>query len=116
MSLQALSPDFAVVGQISPDDVPAIKAAGFRSIVCNRPDGEGGPSQPTYASIEHAAKEAGLEIRNLPVVSGRITPDQAAAMAEMLEQLPSPVLAYCRSGVRSTDLWHMAQAYAQKQS
>jgi sulfide:quinone oxidoreductase len=110
MSLQHLSSDFAVVGQITPDDVPAIAEAGFKSIVCNRPDGEGGPGQPSYAAIEQAAKAAGLEVRNLPVVSGSITPEQVAAMADMLDELPTPVLAYCRSGARSTNLWQMAKA------
>ena len=114
MSLHALTPDFAVAGQITPEDVPAIAQAGFRSIVCNRPDGEGGPMQPSYADVERAAKAAGLEVRNLPVISGRITPEQVGAMAELLEELPAPVLAYCRSGARSTNLWQMARAHSKQ--
>ena len=114
MAFQALTPHFAVAGQISPEDVPAIAQAGFKSIVCNRPDGEDGPVQPPFAEIEQAAISAGLEARNLPVISGRITPEQVAAMAGLLDALPAPVLAYCRSGARSTNLWHMALAHASK--
>ena len=116
MAFQALSPDFAVAGQISPEDVPAIAQAGFKSIVCNRPDGEGGPAQPSFAVIEQAAQAAGLESRNLPVISGHVTPEQVAAMADLLDKLPAPVLAYCRSGARSTNLWQMARTHAPKKS
>ena len=110
MSYQVLSDDFAVAGQISIDDVPAIAQAGFRSILCNRPDGEGGPQQTSFASIEAAARAAGLQTAFLPVISGQITPQQVQAMADMLNRLPAPVLAYCRSGARSTSLWQMACA------
>lgn len=110
MSVQSLSPHFAVAGQISVDEVPAIAQAGFKSIICNRPDGEGGPGQPTFASIERAARQAGLPARFLPVAPGQISPDQVRAMARLLLELPAPVLAYCRSGARSTSLWQMTRA------
>lgn len=109
MSVQALSPDFSVAGQITPQDVPAIAQAGFKSIMCNRPDGEGGPGQPTFREVELAALNEGLQVRYLPVVSGQITPVQGVAMARLLAELPGPVLAYCRSGARSTSLWQLAK-------
>ena len=112
MSVQALSPDFAVAGQISAQDVAAIAQAGFRSIVCNRPDGEGGPAQPAFQAIEQAAVQAGLQARYLPVVAGQITAADGAALAHMLRELPPPVLAYCRSGARSTTLWQLTQDMA----
>ena len=68
MSIQSLTADFAVAGQISPEDLPAIAAAGFKSVICNRPDGEAGPSQPAYSAIEQAAVAAGLQVRYLKVV------------------------------------------------
>jgi sulfide:quinone oxidoreductase len=110
MSLQSISPDFAVAGQISAADLPAIAQAGFKSIICNRPDGEGGSAQPAFAALEQAAQAQGLVARYLPVVAGQITSEQAAAMARLLAELPAPVLAYCRSGARSTSLWQMARA------
>jgi sulfide:quinone oxidoreductase len=110
MSVQALSADFAVAGQITPDDVSAIARAGFKSIICNRPDGEAGPDQPSSASIAQAAEVAGLKAQYLPVIAGQITPDHGAAMARLLAELPAPVLAYCRSGARSTSLWQLARS------
>jgi sulfide:quinone oxidoreductase len=110
MSVQSLSADFAVTGQITAEDVPAIARAGFKSIICNRPDGEAGPSQPTFASIAQAAEAAGLKAQYLPTISGQITSDNGAAMARLLAELPAPVLAYCRSGARSTSLWQLARS------
>lgn len=110
MSVQVLSPDFAVAGQISADEVAALAQAGFKSIICNRPDAEAGPAQPAFAQIEEAARAAGLQAHFLPVTPGQISPDQVQAMARLLAQLPVPVLAYCRSGARSTSLWQMARA------
>lgn len=108
MSIQTLSPTFAVAPQISPDDLPAIAAAGFKSLICNRPDDEG-PGQPSFASVAQAAAQAGLQARHLPVVSGQMTEAHVQSMAQLLAELPGPVLAYCRSGARSTQLWQLAQ-------
>ncbi len=109
MSIQALSPEFAVTGQITPQDVTELAKAGFKSIICNRPDGEGGPVQPTFREIELVALIAGMQARYLPVVAGQITPVQGMTMANLLATLPGPVLAYCRTGARSTSLWELAR-------
>ncbi len=108
MSIQSITPTFAVAPQIAPEDLPAIAAAGFKSVICNRPDDEG-PDQPRFATVAEAAAQAGLQARHLPVVSGQMTEAQVQAMAQLLQELPGPVLAYCRSGARSTQLWQMAQ-------
>ena len=104
-----LTPEFATAGQIGPDDVAQAAAAGFRSVINNRPDFEGGPSQPTSQTIEHAAKAAGLEYAFLPVQSGYQTPEEIAKMRELLDHLPKPVLGYCRSGARTTNLFRSAK-------
>lgn len=98
---------FSTLPQIAPDDLSAIAAAGFRSIINNRPDGEGGASQPASGDIERAARAAGLRYAHLPVVSGRITPEQVAEFGELLATLPPPVLAFCRTGTRSANLFKM---------
>jgi sulfide:quinone oxidoreductase len=85
-------------------------AAGFRSVINNRPDHEHGPGQPTSAEIEAAAIAAGLEYRHLPVDGGYQSPDEIAAFAQLLKDLPKPILAFCRSGARSTRLIVAAQA------
>jgi len=82
--------------------------AGFRSVVNNRPDFEEGAAQPTNAQIEAAAKAAGLEYRFLPVSGAYQSPDDAAAMARLLQELPRPLLMFCRSGARSGRLYRLA--------
>jgi sulfide:quinone oxidoreductase len=109
MQPKTLTPELAVSPQIATADLPAIAAAGFRSVICNRPDGEGA-DQASFPEIEAAAKAAGLEVAYLPVVSGRVSDEDAAAFARVFAQLPKPVLAYCRSGTRSTTLWALAAA------
>ncbi|MFL6845473.1 MAG: TIGR01244 family sulfur transferase [Allosphingosinicella sp.] len=91
--------------QIVPNDVPAIAALGVRLIVNNRPDGEE-PGQPSSAQIEAAVRAAGLDYRHIPI-SGGFPQAQVEAMAQALEA--GPVLAFCRSGTRSTWLWALAR-------
>jgi uncharacterized protein (TIGR01244 family) len=100
---------FGTLGQISAPDVAEIARQGYKSIINNRPDGEAGPQQPLNAEIEMAAKSLGLSYAYLPVVSGQITLEQAQEMARLLETMPGPVLAFCRSGARSTNLYMLAQ-------
>lgn len=108
MSVQPLSPTFAVAPQISPQDLPAIAAAGYKSIICNRPDDEG-PGQPSFQEVAEAAAKVGLQARHLPVIPSDISESDAVAMASLLRELPGPVLAYCRSGARSSNLWQLSQ-------
>jgi sulfide:quinone oxidoreductase len=107
--MKRITEDFSVGPQIAPADLAAIAAAGFRAVVCNRPDGEG-PDQPTFREIADAAAAAGLEARYLPVVAGLVKDADAATFAAAFAALPKPVFAYCRSGTRSTTLWALAEA------
>jgi uncharacterized protein (TIGR01244 family) len=104
-----LTPDFATAPQIAPEDAAAVAAAGFRSVVNNRPDFEGGPAQPTSLQIEQAAAAAGLAYAFLPVQSAYQSPAEIARMHELLGQLPKPVLAFCRSGTRTANLFRAAE-------
>ncbi|RKF13452.1 TIGR01244 family phosphatase [Roseovarius spongiae] len=108
MDLRPVTEDFSVSPQIAPEDLPAIAAAGYRSVLCNRPDGEA-PGQPDVKAIEAAAKAAGLEFRAVPITSGQVTEQDLAAFNAALAEEPSPVLAYCRSGTRCVMLWSIAQ-------
>jgi sulfide:quinone oxidoreductase len=109
MDLRQIDKTVSVSPQIESADLAAIKAAGFRAIICNRPDGEGA-AQPTFEEIERAAKEVGLEACYMPVTSGMVTDEDAAKFGEALVELPGPVLAYCRTGTRSATLWSLSQA------
>ena len=97
---------FVSVRQLHAGDLDEAVAQGVRLIVNNRPDGEE-PGQPSSAEIEAAARDAGLDYRHIPIAGG-FAPEQVEAMAEALEQ--GPVLAFCRSGTRSTFLWALARA------
>jgi uncharacterized protein (TIGR01244 family) len=110
LPIRPVAPDVCVAPQLTPDAMAEAARAGFRSVVNNRPDFEHGPDQPTSAEIEAAARAAGLEYRQVPVDGGFQTPEQIAAMAELLAQLPRPLLMFCRSGARSTRLFMQAQA------
>lgn len=110
MEIKRLNDRIGVCPQITPDDVGAIAREGYRSILCNRPDGEE-PLQPDAAQIAKRAQEVGLGFAHVPAVSGALTEDNARAMRDALARLPSPVLAYCRSGSRSAKLAEMAHAY-----
>ncbi|HEY1128839.1 MAG TPA: TIGR01244 family sulfur transferase [Roseateles sp.] len=109
LPLQALTPDVCVAPQLTPEAMAEAAALGFKSVINNRPDFEHGPDQPTSAAIEAAAKDAGLEYRHLPVAGGYQSPEEIAAFADLLAELPRPLLAFCRSGARSTRLFVQAQ-------
>ncbi|MGH2340565.1 TIGR01244 family sulfur transferase [Segnochrobactraceae bacterium EtOH-i3] len=109
-TITRLSEDVFTTGQIDASDVPAIAAHGFKTLICNRPDFEGGPTQPAFDAIETAAKAAGLETLYLPVVPGCFTPEQITAFADAIATLPKPILAYCRTGGRVTSLFQSACA------
>ena len=100
MDMKKINGELTVSPQITPADVAEIAAAGFRSIICNRPDGEGA-DQPVFTEIEQAAKKLGLETSYLPVVSGKVTDEDAAKFGDEFARLPKPVFAYCRTGTRS---------------
>lgn len=106
MTFRRLDARTLVAGQIGPADVAEAAAAGIKTIVNNRPDGEE-YCQPTGAEIEAAAKAAGLAYCHIPIAGGFSQAD-VEAMAEALEH--GPALAFCRSGTRSAYLWALARA------
>ncbi|WP_417728661.1 TIGR01244 family sulfur transferase [Roseovarius sp.] len=108
MDLRPITQDFTVSPQISCADVSKIVDAGFRSILCNRPDGEDFGQTP-YDEVAACARANGLEVRFVPIVSGQMTEADLIAFRAALEELPKPVLAYCRTGTRCTMLWSMTR-------
>lgn len=108
MEYRQISEDYSVSGQIQPEEVAAIKAAGFKSVICNRPDDEQ-PGQPSADTVKAAVEAAGLAFRYIPVISGQITAENVDDQAEALDELEGPIFAYCRSGARCTNLYGLIQ-------
>jgi len=106
VTLRPLSPTVSVSAQLSPDDMPALAAAGFGRVISNRPNGEE-PGQPSASEMEAAAHDAGLAFVWIPV-SGLPGADQVAAVSASLAD-GVPTVMFCRSGMRSTAAWAMAQ-------
>lgn len=104
-----LDDNISVAGQVTPQDVADAAAQGFTFIVNNRPDDEQ-PGQPASAEVEAAATAAGLGYRAIPITHAGFSENQVEAMREALEAAPGPVLAFCRSGTRSTFVWALARA------
>ncbi|KXV46876.1 beta-lactamase [Gluconobacter albidus] len=110
MPTRHLTDSYAISPQIAVQDIADLKAEGFHTILCFRPDGEA-PDQPDMAVIEAAAKEAGLAFAAIPVKSGTVPSDaQIAETRQILATLPAPVVGYCRSGTRAGQIWALAEA------
>ena len=100
---------FAVAPQLEVTDLALIKAAGFKTILCNRPDGESGPEQPGIEILKKAAEDLDLTFLALPF-SGMPSSEIATQQGALIASADAPVLAYCRSGTRSITAWALAQA------
>lgn len=109
MFQKQLASDIRISGQLTPDVIAAAKAAGIRTIINNRPDGEE-PGQPASAELEAAARTQGLAYRHIPATPGNFSDAQADAFREALDDCPKPALAFCKSGMRAASLWALSQA------
>ena len=109
MDVKRINDHVSVSPQIGPDDLPTLKALGFVAVINNRPDGES-PDQPSSATMQAAAEQAGLAYHYIPLGRDGVSPDMVAQTEAVLEGSNGPVLAYCRSGTRSTTLWALSQA------
>ena len=101
--------DYFVSAQIDTPDLATAKAAGFKTIICNRPDQEGGPDQPTIDEMQNEAESLGLTFLALPF-SGSPSAEIAGQQGALIAASEKPVLAYCRSGTRSIMAWALSQA------
>lgn len=108
MQVKVVTEGFSVSPQILLAELDTITKQGFKALLCNRPDGES-PDQTSYAEIEKGAQARGLEIEWVPAVSGKITQEDVQAFSRAFDRLPKPLLAYCRTGTRSINLWALAQ-------
>ncbi|MFM2357066.1 MAG: hypothetical protein RLZZ528_2802 [Pseudomonadota bacterium] len=109
MTFRTLTDSYATSPQITPADVPAIVAAGFTRVICNRPDGEN-PPDLSAAAMRQAVEAAGLDFVVNPVIGGALTMDNVTAQRAAIDSATGPVFAYCASGNRSSIVWALANA------
>ncbi|NQY95564.1 MAG: TIGR01244 family phosphatase [Henriciella sp.] len=102
--IRKVTDGFAVAPQIDESDVQAIVDAGYKTLIANRPDGEGGIDQPRMGAIRAKAEALGLTFVAIPF-AGAPTPDILERFGAALAEAPAPVLAYCRTGTRSITAW-----------
>jgi len=104
MEIKSLNERLSVTGQIFLSDLSHIKADGFQTIINNRPDNEA-PDQPTGEALSKAAAHQGLNYYHIPIIPEQITAQNIADFKHIFETTPGKILAFCRSGARSTALW-----------
>ncbi|MCV2870192.1 TIGR01244 family sulfur transferase [Defluviimonas sp. WL0002] len=109
MEFRYLTPTYAVSPQILPEDVPALKAAGFVAVICNRPDAEI-PDAICADNMRAVVEAAGMTFIENPLIPGAFTPDNIATQGRVQAETEGPVLAYCASGNRSSIAWAFSQA------
>ena len=115
MPFKQISPVFSVSGQLTLDDVRDAAAQGFKTIICNRPDNEE-VAQLASGIIQKQSEALGMKFAYIPVSSSGVTPSDGVKMRDALDAMPSPVLAYCRSGARSGKVFELAQQASKKPS
>jgi uncharacterized protein (TIGR01244 family) len=101
--------DFFTTSQINLDDIPKILNLGFKTIINNRPDYEGGESQPTSAELKVAAEQNGLAYFHIPVIPNNIQPAQVLAFSASLALAAKPILGFCKTGNRAGSIFKLAQ-------
>jgi uncharacterized protein (TIGR01244 family) len=109
MDIRPITPAYAVSPQIDLTDLPAIKAAGYTTVIDNRPDGEIPPHLHT-AAMRAAAEALGLTFIANPVISGAMTAQNVADQRAAMDAAKGPVFAYCASGNRCSVVWALSNA------
>lgn len=109
MQPKFIATEIAVGPQLTPDQIGELAAAGFRSIIVNRPEGESA-DQPSFEETRRLAARHGMQVRFIPIAPGKQTPADVKAFGEAMAELPKPVYAHCRTGTRSATLWALSQS------
>jgi sulfide:quinone oxidoreductase len=109
IQITKLSDDFSTTPQISAEDIAEIAQLGFKTIINNRPDNEGGAEQPTSAQLKVAAEKLGLTYVYIPVIPNNIQPEQVGAFNAAYSLAAKPVLGFCRTGNRANSIFKLAQ-------
>ncbi|MFV0514184.1 MAG: TIGR01244 family sulfur transferase [Jhaorihella sp.] len=108
MEIRPITPRYSVAPQLTAGDMPAVAAAGFGTVICNRPDSEVTPDLQSDA-IRAAAQAAGLRFEVLELDQQTLTPENARRQRALIDGADGKVLAYCRSGTRCSVIWALGQ-------
>ncbi len=109
MDVREITPELSVTPQITPEEVAIAASLGFRTLIDNRPDDEAGPDLDSTVMAQ-AAAAAGIAFHYLPYAPGELTEDLSQAFNAAYASAEKPILAYCRSGTRSSHLWALNEA------
>ncbi|MEX0924262.1 MAG: TIGR01244 family sulfur transferase [Rhodovibrionaceae bacterium] len=109
MQFAKIDDRFSAAGQLQPEDMAEAAAQGFKTVINNRPDGEGGPEQPSSEACRAAAEAAGLTYHYIPMTPQTMSMELLGDFHRALTDSPQPVLAHCKSGARSTALWALTE-------
>jgi uncharacterized protein (TIGR01244 family) len=115
IQITKISEDFSTAPQISEDDMAEIANLGFKTIINNRPDNEGGAEQPTSAQLAVAAEKLGLKYVHIPIIPNNIQPNQIDAFSATFNAAAKPALGFCRTGNRAGSIFKLAQAGSSNQ-
>ncbi|NRP15745.1 MULTISPECIES: TIGR01244 family sulfur transferase [unclassified Marinobacterium] len=113
MDVRKLTDSISVSPQVAIEDIKSIADAGFKTVICNRPNGES-EDQPDLALIEAECQKLGLTYVSQPVISGNISDQDVEAFDQFLASAQTPIFAFCRTGTRCTMLWGMAEGSRQE--
>ena len=109
MDIRPITPQYSVTPQIAPQELGQIAAAGYGTVICNRPDDEVPGELKSEVMADEAARH-GLTFRVLPLTHQTMTPERTAQQRAWIEESDKPVLAYCASGTRSSVAWALSHA------
>lgn len=116
LTISKITDDYSTSPQITPNDIAEIAQLGFKTIINNRPDLEGGAEQPTSNVLAEVAKQHGLHYVYIPVVPNQIQDNQVDSFSQALSAAPKPVLGFCRTGNRASQMFARANAKNTNQS
>lgn len=110
LNITKISEAYSTSPQIQPSDIAEVAQLGFKTIINNRPDSEGGADQPTSDAIAAAAKQYGIEYAYIPVIPNQIQASQVEAFNQAFSAATKPVLGFCRTGNRAAQMYAKANA------
>lgn len=116
LNITKVTEDYSTSPQITPNDIAEIAQLGFKTIINNRPDLEGGVDQPTSNALAEAAKQHGLQYVYIPVMPNQIQDSHVVNFTKAFSDAPKPILGFCRTGNRASQMFMRSNANSGQQN